>query len=462
MNERHRAFHSYRDFLITNEAMIQTDKILENLGYESLTPMQCDMNQAALNNEGVVLLSPTGSGKTWAYMQPLLQLISPELDALQAVVIVPTRELAMQSEDLLKRTKCGIRSMALFGGRPTMQEHRVLREVKPQVVFATPGRLNDHLQKENVNAHGVKVVVVDEFDKCLELGFQKEMESVISQFDGTRHCWLTSATDSDEIPGFMNRRTKSYRKLDYLNETGALKERVAVYQVPSPEKDKLETLGRLLSHIKGQQAIVFVAHRESVDRVGKWLAGERFDVGTYHGGMEQDLRERALYRFRSGAANVLVSTDLAARGLDIPEVRAVIHYHLPGKAEEYTHRNGRTARWEADGAVYLIIGPTETLPDYADEADTLNVDAEPIAPHQPEYASLYIGRGKRDKLSKGDILGFFCKKGGLTAGDIGRIDVAAHHAYVAVKRSKLKSLLKMIGGEKIKGMKTLIEETKRW
>lgn len=444
--------------------MIDIKSILNNLGFAELAPMQSEMYQMALQSEGVVLLSPTGSGKTLAYLLPLAALLDKTIDVLQAIVIVPTRELAQQSEDILKRMKTGLRCVSLYGGRPAMKEHAVIREVKPHVVFATPGRLNDHLQKENFHAYGVKVLVIDEFDKCLELGFQSEMESVISKLHGKMRCWLMSATDSEEIPGFMEQVTKHFRKLEYSNDDNAQNVRVEVVQVTSPQKDKLETLGKLLTSIKGKPAIVFVTHRESVERVGKWLLSEGFDATMYHGGMEQDIRERAVYRFRSGAANVLISTDLAARGLDIPEVRAIIHYHLPAKEEEYIHRNGRTARWNADGTVYMITGPEEPLPEYMDmeKTEVMNVDNVRITPQLSQFSSLYIGRGKRDKLSKADVLGFLCKKGGLSAGDIGRIDVAERHAYVAVLRTKMKSLLKLIAGEKIKGMKTLIEETKKY
>lgn len=446
---------------IPTTKMIDEKNILATLGFEALTPMQVAMKQTAETVSGVVLLSPTGSGKTLAYLLPLLQVLDASIEALQAVVIVPTRELAQQSEEVLRSMKTPFKALSLYGGRPAMQEHRVLREVRPHVVFATPGRLNDHLDKENLNGRGVRLLVIDEFDKCLELGFQEEMERAVSRFEAVRRTWLMSATDADEIPAFMEKLAPGYEKLDFLDASAQLRERIEIRQVESPQKDKLQTLSRLLHHVKGEPAIVFVSHRESVERVGTWLASEGFFGVTYHGGMEQDARERALYLFRSGAANVLVSTDLAARGLDIPEVRAVIHYHLPLKPEEFIHRNGRTARWDAEGSIYLITGPEETVPEYASEASPLALPEGDFRPVAPRYSSIYIGRGKRDKLSKADILGFLCKKGGLTSADIGRIDVAPYHAYVAVLRSKVKAALRQVAGEKIKGMKTLIEETKK-
>lgn len=439
--------------------MLDTKILLTNLGIEQLIPMQEKMGKAAIQQGGVVLLSPTGSGKTLAYLLPLVSLVNPANDALQAAVVLPTRELAQQSEDVLKRMKTGLRSMALYGGRPAMDEHRIMRELKPQIVFATPGRLLDHLGKENLSPYAVKSLVIDEFDKCLELGFQEEMESLLKYFTKATHCWLTSATDAEAIPAFMQKIAPNFKTLNYLDGDNDTKLRIEVQQVLSPQKDKLETLGRLLTTLKGQPAIVFVGYRESAERVGKWLRQNGFFAEVYHGGMEQDWRERALYKFRNGSANVLVSTDLAARGLDIPEVKVVIHYHLPLKEEDYTHRNGRTARWDAQGAIYLLLGPEEHCPEYAGSLSTLRVDdVVLLKPLPPVFTTLYIGRGKREKLSKGDVLGFLCKKGGLKNDEIGRIDISAHHAYVAVARKKVKALLRQVSGEKIKGMKTLVEE----
>lgn len=439
--------------------MSLTQQILSTLGFQSLTPMQEQTLLATQKAGGMVVLSPTGSGKTLAYLLPLVEKLHTGLDCVQAVIVVPTRELASQSESVFKSMKTGFRSMALYGGRSTMDEHRGLRDINPQVVFVTPGRINDHIAKGNINLSGVKVVILDEFDKCLELGFQAEMESLMNQLKSVPNFWLLSATEASEIPLFMEKFSGSYQKVDFLSKKEELEERLKVCIVHSPQKDKLNTLGQLLTHLQGKPAIVFVGFRESVERVGKWLQQQHFAAVMYHGGMEQDVRERALYKFRCGAANILVSTDLAARGLDIPEVRVVIHYHLPLKEEDYTHRNGRTARWDAEGMACLLLNDSEHTPDYINNPDNLDVNGitsyKPVA---PKYTSLYIGRGKKDKLSKGDVLGFLCKKGGLRSDEIGRIDVGAHHAYAAVKTSRTKQLLQQIGGEKIKGMKTLIEE----
>lgn len=438
---------------------------ITKFGIETLTPMQECMRSEAVAPGSTVLLSPTGSGKTIAFLLPLCALTDATGATLQAIVITPTRELAQQNEEVLAKAKTGLRSVSVFGGRPAMQEHRVIRDVKPHVVFGTPGRLNDHLGKANIEPYGVKLLVIDEFDKCIELGFRSEMEELVGRFKGITHCWLTSATKSDDIADFA--RSSGLKALshptwlDFLPESSEPDARIACRYVASPQKDKLQTLGELLTEAKGEPTIVFVNHRESVDRTNKWLREQGFASVAYHGGMEQEWRERSLYKFRSGTANVLVSTDLAARGLDIPEVKRVVHYHLPLKREDYVHRNGRSARWQNEGSAFIILGPEESLPDFAAGADEVTLSVNRIAPTQPAYATIYIGRGKRDKLSKTDVLGFLCKKGQLTASDIGRIDIGPSYAYAAVLRKKVRSLLALVANEKIKGMKTLIEEMRK-
>ena len=445
--------------------MIIVKDILSNLGIAALSAMQQQACDTFHETGRYVLLSPTGSGKTLAYLLPLCRDIDKDSEALQAVVIVPSRELALQSHDVLARMKCGVRSLCLYGGRPAMEEHRRLAAVKPHVVFATPGRLNDHLDKENFSTAAIATLVVDEFDKCLEFGFLDEMQAAVTRLPVLKRLMLTSATDMESIPQFIRRCAVAdragVRTVNFLGEAEAREERLEVKTVPAPQKDKLETLARLLSALRGEPAMVFVGYRESVERIRKYLVAEQFAAEAYHGGMEQDKRERALYKFRSGCSNVLVSTDLAARGLDIPEVRHIVHYHLPANEETFIHRSGRTGRWDETGNVYIIVGPEEHVPEFIGEAAEWNVDGERINPVSPAWVTLYIGRGKKDKLNKVDILGFLCKKGGLTAKDVGRIDVADRFAYVAIAARKLNLLMKNIAGEKIKGMKTIIQPIKQ-
>lgn len=434
-------------------------EVLKRIKIDALNPMQQEMWAVGDKTNDMILLSPTGSGKTLAYMLPLCRHINVNSENLQAVVVMPSRELAQQSEDVLKSLRLPIRSMSVYGGRPAMEEHRRLREIKPQVLFATPGRLLDHIEKENISLAAVSMVVIDEFDKSLELGFSREMEGVAVRLPrkGVRRVYLsaTDITGETVFQSFVG-GNKLYR-LDY-SVTHEMVNRCSLYEVQSPRKDKLQTLGELLTFIGGRPTIVFVGHRESVGRIATYLDDLGFYVDSYHGGLDQEQRERSLYKFRSGSSNILISTDLAARGLDIPEVEAVVHYHLPLTEDVFTHRCGRATRWENIGESYLLRGPEETLPTFLPIAEKIQELPNEVKPTAPIWTTLYIGRGKKEKLSKVDIVGLLCKKGGLRSEEIGKIDVKEHKSYVAVARKKVRSLLNNIKGEKIKGMKTLIEE----
>ena len=439
---------------------METDRILEKLGISELNDMQKEATQAVLRtNNDVVILSPTGSGKTLAYLLPLVQLIDASVPTVQAVVIVPGRELALQSATVLKDMGCGLRACACYGGRAAMDEHRVLRQVQPHIVFATPGRLLDHIEKENILTTGIHYLVIDEFDKCLEMGFLNEMNAIINRLSNVQRRILISATDAESIPHFVNMGRTT--RMDYLIEEEQVSDRVNVYQVISPVKDKLETLRNLLCELGEENSIVFLNYRESVERVADYLQEQGFTLSYFHGGLEQRQREDALYKFSNASANVLVSTDLASRGLDIPSINNIIHYHLPESEQGYIHRVGRTARWDKLGRTFFILNQEEKIPDYIDAEPTLHtIPTDLPAPPKPKMVTLYIGKGKKDKLSKGDIVGFLCKKGGLKGTEIGRISVEDRFTYVAIDRAQLRSVLRNVQGEKIKGVKTIIEEVR--
>ena len=436
-------------------------KILTKLHISELNEMQQHAAEAITGSDGdVVLLSPTGSGKTLAYLLPLVQLLDSTTNLVQALVITPGRELALQSHQVLQSMGCGLRSTACYGGRAAMDEHKVLKEVCPQIVFGTPGRLNDHLDKENISRYGIRYLIIDEFDKCLEMGFQAEMQRLIKSLPGLQRRILLSATNAEQIPQFVN-MSKKGTLIDFLPEEEQTSERVTLYEVHSPQKDKLETLKLLLLSFGDESSIVFLNYRESVERVNSYLVEQGFTTSCFHGGLEQRQREDQLYRFSNGSANVLVATDLASRGLDIPNIQNIVHYHLPESQEGYIHRVGRTARWDATGRSFFILNASEHIPDYV-EGNIENYllpspSEEGLEVRLPRMATLYIGKGKKDKLSKGDIVGFLCKNSGLKADDIGRIDIKDRYAYVAIRREKLKQTLHLVQGQKIKGLKTIIE-----
>lgn len=431
---------------------------LTRLGIEALNDMQEAAVKAFSQTNGMILLSPTGSGKTLAYLLPVLSQIEAGTDDVQAVILVPSRELALQIEQVCKKMQTSLRVMSCYGGRPSMEEHRTMKQLLPHLLVGTPGRMNDHLHKQNFEARTIRTLVIDEFDKCLEFGFHDEMTEVLSQLPAIRKRVLVSATDAAELPSFAG--AEKALRLNFLTDV-PVSERLHLYEVVSPEKDKLETLFRLICHLKGQSTLVFCNHRESVERVTRYLKEKKVVCEAFHGGMEQEARERTLYKFQNESCPVLICTDLAARGLDISHVHHIVHYHLPVAEDGFIHRNGRTARWEADGNAYVILSADDRRPDYlpASMEKFAFYDALPKL-RKPKFVTLYIGKGKKDKINKIDIVGFLSKKGGLTKEEIGRIDVKEHYAFVAISREKCKNTLKLIQSEKIKGVKTLIQEAK--
>ncbi len=436
------------------------DKIINKLNIELNVMQQATIDALLNGKDDIVVLSPTGSGKTLSYLLPLSQLVDASSDEVQAVVVVPGRELALQSANVLKDMGSGLRGMACYGGRPTMDEHRKLREVKPQIVFATPGRLNDHLDKLNIIADNIKYLVLDEFDKCLEMGFHDEMQALISKLPHDVRSVLLSATPAEELKDQKIINSK-FTTLNFLPEEEQVPDRVHIYKVESPQKDKLETLRQLLLTFGDASSIVFLNFRESVERTADFLREAGFSISYFHGGMEQKQREDALYKFSNGSANIFVSTDLASRGLDIPDIDNIVHYHIPESEDGYIHRVGRTARWDKMGRSFFILNSEEHVPEYVDaEVDDYEIPAELPKPALPKMSTIYIGKGKRDKISKGDIVGFLCKKAGLKKDEIGKIDVQDRFAYAAVARQKLQTVLKQTSGEKIKGVKTIVEEVR--
>ena len=433
---------------------------LHSLGIEHLNPMQEEMLAEVRRHDSLVLLSPTGSGKTLGYMLPVLEAMQPGLHP-TVLVLVPSRELAIQTQGVATRLCRDAKAYACYGGRPAMDEHRAMRSLSPQLIIGTPGRILDHLQKGNFESQGIGTLVIDEFDKSLELGFRQQMADIMAMLPSVKKRILLSATDSPEIPSFVG--AGKVHRMNYLADTDTdYSDRISQYLLRSPEKDKLETLGRLLCSLGSTPSMVFLNYREAVDRVYQFLQKAGFCVSAFHGAMEQKDRERALFRFQSGCANVLVSTDLAARGLDIADVGNIIHYHLPMNSEAYIHRNGRTARWDRAGASYLILGPEENL----DKLDCLTDIAEMEVPSSYQVPSsrwetLYIGRGKKDKVNKVDIVGFLCKTGGLERDQLGMVTVFPHWSFAAVDRTCIRSLMARIGGQKIKGQKTIIEPIRR-
>lgn len=438
--------------MITSQQQAQ---LLANLNITALNPMQEAARNAITQDTDTFLIAPTGSGKTVGFLLPILQLLDPDSSLVQCLVLAPTRELAMQIEQVWKKMATGYKVNVCYGGHPMDTEMKNLSS-PPALLIGTPGRIRDHITRRTFDLEGIKTLVLDEFDKSLELGFHDEMAFIIRGLRNLRKRVLVSATAGISIPDFV--RLNNPTTLSFMPETDT-PAGLTVKMVISPAKDKIDTLFQLLSRLGSEAALIFCNHREAAERTSALLNERGMYTAFYHGGMEQDDRERALIRFRNGSVTDLVTTDLAARGLDIPEMKNVIHYHLPPHAHEFVHRNGRTARMMAAGTAYVILHPDEVRPAYLDNSlETVSLATEnPPLPPPPEFVTLYISGGKKNKLNKIDIVGFFAQKGQLDKGDIGLIEVKDFISFVAVKKAKVSALLDRIANEKMKGKKYKIE-----
>ncbi len=433
---------------------ISVNKILAYLKIEKLNEMQLASIEAIEKKGDVVLVAPTGSGKTLAFLLPLVKKLDPNLKSVQTLILAPSRELALQIEQVFRSMGTEFKVNCCYGGHSMSIEKKNFSE-PPAVLIGTPGRIADHIDRGNFDIDNIYNLVLDEFDKSLEFGFEKEMSFIIRKIKSIRKRILTSATQSIEIPDFVGLRTPT--QLNFSTE----KEKegnLSVKMVVSDDKDKLVTLFKLICSIEGGSTLIFCNHKEAVERVSHFLTGKSVVNEYFHGGLEQDDRESALIRFRNGSNNLLISTDLASRGLDIPEIRNIIHYHLPSKGEAFIHRNGRTARMNATGTTFIIKSADEALPDYIFPVpEIFNLSAEYDLPEHPGWITLYIGAGKKDKVNKMDIVGFLLKTGKLEKEELGLIDVKDNSSYAAVKREKIDELLHNISDEKIKNKKVKIQ-----
>ena len=432
-------------------------QILSYLKIEKLNEMQSAAIEASEKENDIILLSDTGSGKTLGFLLPVLQTLDATNPKTQALIIVPSRELALQIEKVFKTMGTGFKIACCYGGHLRETEENNLLQA-PALIVGTPGRLADHLRRGNIHPEAIRTLVLDEFDKSLESGFQEEMSFVIGSLPALEKRILTSATEAPEIPAFLGLKEDPIM-LNYLsgNKPAAL----AIQMVKSQEKDKLDTLFRLICFLGNRSAIIFCNHRESVERTHNLLAEKGIYSVFYHGAMEQQERDAALCKFRNGTSNVLVTTDLASRGLDIPNIRYIIHFHLPSSEEVFTHRNGRTARMEASGTAILILSPEERLPSYiAPPVEQIELPETSVLPDKPKWTTLFIAAGKKDKVNKVDIVGFLTNKGQLKKEDIGLIEVKDFFSFVALRKSKVSNTLQSIKNERIKNKKVKIDVAK--
>lgn len=429
------------------------EKILEKLKITSLNEMQQASLVATGKGSDVVLLAPTGSGKTLGFLFPLLKNLNADVKGVQALILVPSRELALQIEQVFKQMGTGFKVNCCYGGHPVRTERNNF-EQPPAVLIGTPGRIAYHLRHENFDESPIHTLVLDEFDKALEFGFQEDMSYIISKLLSLKQRILTSATAMEEIPAFTG--LKKAVEIDFLKDVKVAPD-LKLKRVFTTAEDKLDTLFQLICKIGNKTTLIFCNHRETVDRISDLLIDKDLAHDIFHGGMEQDERERALLKFRNGSIRILITTDLASRGLDIPEVEYIIHYQLPYTEDAFLHRNGRTARMNAKGTAYLVIADEEKYPFLKGDIEIENLKGNFALPKDSPWQTLYIAAGKKDKVNKIDIVGLLLKKGGLQKEDVGLIEVKDQASYVAIKRNMVGRVLGALSNEKIKNKKVKIE-----
>lgn len=438
------------------QSSFSIEQSLTNLKIEALNEMQQASLEANKQSDGVVLLSDTGSGKTLAFLLPVAQLLDKGKKVTQALIVVPSRELALQIEQVFKKMGTGFKITCCYGGHLRETEENNLKQA-PALIVGTPGRLGDHIRRGNITTDHIETLVLDEFDKSLEQGFEEEMSFVVGSLPALKKRILTSATAAVEVPAFVGLQQSV--TINFL--TGEKSPALAVQQVRSEDVDKSETLFRLICALGNRSTIIFCNQREFVEQVSSFLRDKGIYNVFYHGAMEQQERDSALCKFRNGSSNVLVTTDLAARGLDIPNIRYIVHFQLPTSEESYTHRNGRTARMDASGTAILLVGPKEYVPPYiSPEPAVIELPATAELPSKPVWTTLFIAAGKKDKVNKVDIVGFLTNKGQLKKEDVGLIEVKDFFSFVAVRKTKAGHTLHLIQKEKIKNKKVKIEVAK--
>jgi ATP-independent RNA helicase DbpA len=432
---------------------------LANVGIKTLNSLQNRAVAAANNNNNVIVISPTGTGKTQCFLIPAIESCKTGNNAIQVLILSPTRELALQIEDILKRMKTGYKVNTFYGGHPIKTEINNL-SVAPNILIGTPGRIADHLRRGTINIRNIKTLIIDEFDKTLELGFKKETELIINSASGRKKTILTSATTLKDTPDFIDIDKFITVKHDKPEDSDT-ESKVNFYKVYSEENDKLEALINLLCKLQTESSIIFCNHKDAVSRISSLLNKNGIVHDQYHGSLKQEERERAIIKIKNRSSNILLATDLAARGIDIDNLDNIIHYQLPKTEESYIHRNGRTARFKNRGNVYMVLSSQEFIPPFiTDNFETSDIKKHTELPPKPELTTLYISLGRKEKISKKDVLGFLIHTGKANMADIDKIDISDHCSYVAVNTKSCKTIVRNCKGKKIKKQNAKIEISK--
>lgn len=423
-------------------------EILKKLGISELNQMQIEAGEAISSNSKVLLLSPTGTGKTLAFLLPIIKKLNKELNQVQVLILVPSRELAIQIEQVAREMGSGFKVNAIYGGRSGIKDKLDLAN-PPAILIGTPGRIADHIKRKTFSTKYLKTLVLDEFDKSLHVGFEPEMRQIVENLSLSQKI-LTSATDRVEIPEFV--KFNNALKLNFLTKET---ERLQLKSILTSRKDKLTTLINLLGQNKNGRGIIFCNLKDSIFDLSDSLWQHKISHSCFHGELEQIDRENALIKFRNGSERFLVATDLAARGIDIPELDFIVHYELPQKLTEFTHRNGRTARMNEKGVAYILEEKEEQLPHYIGQMESLTLGTSRLV-EPSSLQTLYISGGRKDKISKGDIAGLLIKQANLDPDEVGTIELKSNCAFVAVPRLKATDIIEQLNNTKLKKRKIRI------
>jgi len=423
-------------------------QILQKLGFDGLNQMQTSMFDAVNNHQEVVLLSPTGTGKTLGFSLPLIEKLDPSLQEVQLLIVVPSRELALQIEQVIRDLGSGFKVNAVYGGRAGAKDRMEL-STAPAILIGTPGRLLDHLERETIGLRNIKHLVLDEFDKSLEIGYADQMEAIHQLLPPNIQRIFTSATEKVRIPSYMD--VKDAYRLNFLNEKT---DNLAFKMVETTDSHKLEDIYALLAEHEGQ-GILFCNFNESIKSLTEYLSERGVSVGCFFGEMDQIEREEALVKFKNGTHRFLVATDLAARGIDVHKLEFIVHIEVPQREDEFIHRNGRTARMQESGVAYVLKTESSSMRSFIPKMDKMVLRGS-AKPAPSEWSTLYVTGGRKDKISKGDLAGLFMKEGGLNKDSLGVIELKNQSAYVAVAAGKAEAVAQKLNNSRLKKKKVRV------
>ncbi len=433
---------------------------LESMGYSKMTPIQAQSLPQILKGKDLIAKAKTGSGKTAAFGIGLLNDINPRFFGVQALVICPTRELADQvGKEIrrLARSVPNIKLVLLCGGKPLGPQIGSL-EHGAHIVVGTPGRLQDHLRKNTLKLDGLKTLVLDEADRMLDMGFSEVMDDIISQTPKSRQTLLFSATYPDTIKQMSRSIQNNPVTVTVESEHQESVIEQMFYEVKKHERNN--TLLAIFEHYQPESTVVFCHTKIQCDEVAEFLRNNHIEALAIHGDLDQRERDQVLVRFGNNSCSVLVATDVAARGLDIKSLQAVINYELPRDPEIYVHRIGRTGRAGEQGRALSIFTASEQVRINAIEkyqkkpcrCDVLeSLDRDPGFSLQPPMVTIQLDSGRKNKVRPGDILGALTGDAGLTGSDIGKIDIFDMSSYVAIERTALRQAMNYLAQGKVKG-----------